>query len=60
MIPVIRLLFSALMEDTLQLPIVMGGRGQLMRRAHAHKDSVYSVAFMPDGKGLVSGSWDRP
>ena len=25
----------------------------------AHSDRVYSVAFSPDGKTIVSGSWDQ-
>jgi len=33
--------------------------GQLTRRMKAHADLASYVAFMPDGKGLVSGSWDR-
>lgn len=33
--------------------------GQLVERLKGHKDSVYSVAFTPDGKGLVSGSLDK-
>jgi glucose repression regulatory protein TUP1 len=33
--------------------------GQLLERLEGHKDSVYSVAFMPDGKTLVSGSLDK-
>jgi WD40 repeat protein len=31
----------------------------LVERSKGHKDSVYSVAFTPDGKGLVSGSLDK-
>ena len=30
-----------------------------MERLRGHGDSVYSVAFTPDGRGLVSGSLDR-
>ena len=30
-----------------------------MERLRGHRDSVYSVAFTPDGKGLVSGSLDK-
>ena len=30
--------------------------GTLLNRLRGHDDSVYSVAFTPDGKGLVSGS----
>lgn len=33
--------------------------GQQLERLKGHKDSVYSVAFSPDGKCLVSGSLDR-
>lgn len=33
--------------------------GQQLERLKGHKDSVYSVAFSPDGKTLVSGSLDR-
>ena len=31
---------------------------QLVERLRGHGDSVYSVAFTPDGKELVSGSLD--
>jgi WD40 repeat protein len=35
-------------------------QGQLMRRVKAHMDGwVTCVAFMPDGKGFVSGGWDK-
>lgn len=30
-----------------------------MEKLRGHRDSVYSVAFTRDGKGLVSGSLDR-
>ena len=30
--------------------------GTLVDRLRGHGDSVYSVTFTPDGKGLVSGS----
>jgi general transcriptional corepressor TUP1 len=33
--------------------------GALIERLKGHKDSVYSIAFTPDGKGLVSGSLDK-
>ncbi|KAH6896241.1 WD40-repeat-containing domain protein [Coprinopsis sp. MPI-PUGE-AT-0042] len=33
--------------------------GTLVERLRGHGDSVYSVAFTPDGRGLVSGSLDR-
>ena len=33
--------------------------GALVERLKGHRDSVYSVAFTPDGKGLVSGSLDK-
>lgn len=33
--------------------------GALVERLEGHRDSVYSVAFTPDDKGLVSGSLDR-
>ena len=33
--------------------------GVLVERLRGHRDSVYSVAFTPDGKGLVSGSLDK-
>lgn len=33
--------------------------GQLVERLRGHKDSVYSVAFSPDGTSLLSGSLDR-
>jgi len=32
--------------------------GRLVQRLRGHKDTVYSVAFTPDGKGLVSGALD--
>jgi general transcriptional corepressor TUP1 len=31
----------------------------LVERLEGHTDSVYSVAFTPDGMGLVSGSLDK-
>ena len=31
----------------------------LVERLQGHRDSVFSVAFTPDGKGLVSGSLDK-
>ena len=33
--------------------------GTLLQRLQGHKDSIYSVAFTSDGKGLVSGSLDK-
>lgn len=33
--------------------------GSLADRLHGHTDSVFSVAFTPDSKGLVSGGLDR-
>lgn len=33
--------------------------GTLLEQLQGHKDSVYSVAFTSDGKGLVSGSLDK-
>ncbi len=33
--------------------------GVLVERLRGHRDSVYSVAFTADGKGLVSGSLDK-
>jgi len=33
--------------------------GVLVERLEGHRDSVYSIAFTPDDKGLVSGSLDR-
>ena len=33
--------------------------GALVERLRGHSGSVYSVAFTPDGNGLVSGSWDK-
>ena len=33
--------------------------GQLVERLRGHRSDVCSVAFTPDGKGLVSGSSDR-
>lgn len=33
--------------------------GYFLDRFEGHKDSVYSVAFSPDGKSLVSGSLDK-
>jgi WD40 repeat protein len=31
----------------------------MVEKLKGHKDSVYSVAFTPDGKELVSGSLDK-
>ena len=33
--------------------------GALLQRFEGHRDSVYSVAFSPNGKSFVSGSLDR-
>jgi len=33
--------------------------GELLERLQGHRGGVYSVAFTPDGCGLVSGSLDR-
>jgi glucose repression regulatory protein TUP1 len=33
--------------------------GKLLERFEGHKDSVYSVAFSPDGRSIVSGSLDK-
>ena len=33
--------------------------GELLERLRGHRDGVYSVAFTPDARGLVSGSWDK-
>ena len=33
--------------------------GVLVEQLRGHRDYVYSVAFTPDGKGLVSGSLDK-
>ena len=33
--------------------------GELLERLQGHRDSVYSVAFTPDERGLVSGSLDK-
>ena len=33
--------------------------GELLERLRGHRDSVYSVAFTPDARGLVSGSFDN-
>jgi glucose repression regulatory protein TUP1 len=32
--------------------------GQLVHHLTGHTDGVSSVEFTPDGKGLISGSWD--
>lgn len=31
----------------------------MLERLQGHRDSVYSVAFTPDARGLVSGSLDK-
>jgi len=33
--------------------------GILLESLRGHRDSVYSVAFTPDGKGIISGSLDK-
>ncbi|RKO86647.1 WD40-repeat-containing domain protein, partial [Blyttiomyces helicus] len=33
--------------------------GQLLERFEGHRNSVYSVAFSPDGRSIVSGSLDK-
>ena len=33
--------------------------GELLETLRGHSDSVYSVAFTPDARGLVSGSLDK-
>jgi len=33
--------------------------GRLLRYLTGHTNTVYSLAFSPDGKRLVSGSFDR-
>ena len=33
--------------------------GELLERLQGHRNSVYSVAFTPDERGLVSGSLDK-
>ncbi|KIM86312.1 hypothetical protein PILCRDRAFT_39554, partial [Piloderma croceum F 1598] len=33
--------------------------GGLLECLRGHRDSVYSIAFTPDGKGLISGSLDK-
>jgi glucose repression regulatory protein TUP1 len=33
--------------------------GKLLERFEGHRDSVYSVAFSPDGRSIVSGSLDK-
>jgi WD40 repeat protein len=42
------------------LPIFKPGRrGSALQKLKGHTDSVQSVAFSPDGKQVVSGSWDK-
>ena len=33
--------------------------GELLETLRGHGNKVRSVAFTPDGRGLVSGSWDK-
>jgi len=33
--------------------------GELLQTLRGHRDGVWGVAFTPDGRGLVSGSWDE-
>ncbi|KAF7316015.1 WD40 repeat-like protein [Mycena indigotica] len=33
--------------------------GVLLERLRGHRDSVYSVVFTPDGRGVISGSLDK-
>ena len=33
--------------------------GELLERLREHREAVYSVAFTPDARGLVSGSLDK-
>ena len=33
--------------------------GELLERLRGHKGIVGSLVFIPDGRGLVSGSWDK-
>jgi len=33
--------------------------GELLETLQGHGNRVQSVAFTPDGRGLVSGSWDK-
>ena len=35
------------------------GMGYSYKCSWGHRDSVYSIAFTPDGKGIVSGSLDN-
>ena len=31
----------------------------MSKKTNAHSDRITSVAFSPDGKTIVSGSWDK-
>ena len=41
------------------LQVQMRSAGVLMRVLEGHKDRVTSLAFSPDGRRIVSGSWDK-
>jgi WD40 repeat protein len=43
-------------DGTAQLWDVASGRATPLLRGHT--DQVWAVAFMPDGRGLFTGSWD--
>jgi WD40 repeat protein len=32
--------------------------GELVRELHGHNDVIYSLIFSPDGRSVISGSWD--
>ena len=33
--------------------------GKLLQTFQGHQDFIYSVAFAPDGKSVLTGSWDK-